>query len=90
MLDSPDDARNAANAVLNQIPATMDATRTALEFFTDVTAGRMGKLDDQALRLMAVLIDCVLRLDNRLEALEGRPGVPKEKLEQLFREFGAG
>lgn len=87
---SPEDARNAARAALNLVPATMDATRAAMGFFVEVTTGRKGSLDNQTLKLMALLIDCVLRLENRLEQADGRAGLPREHLEQLFREFGAG
>lgn len=86
----PDDARNAVNAVINQIPASMEATRTALEFLASITHGSMGKPNNEALKVFSVLTSCVLQLDNRIERLEGRPGVPPEQLVSLFQEFDAG
>lgn len=87
MTTASEDARSAASAMLNRIPATMEASRTAVAFFRDVTTGDHGRLDDQSLKLMALVIVSVLTLENRLEALDGRPGVPLEPLVQLMGEF---
>ena len=83
-MTSRDDAREAARAMINQIPDTMEATRTALSL--------VGNLDDapppeRFARLVGVLAMCVFHLDNRIEHLEGRPGVEPEQLMTLLSEF---
>jgi hypothetical protein len=84
---TPDDARNSMAAAINQVPAAMEATRHALGAVTSFRRTASDP-DHQVLQLLGVLVVCVAQLDNRIERLEGRTGVPLEQLVNLLREFG--
>ncbi|RFZ08121.1 hypothetical protein MML61_10230 [Mycobacterium marinum] len=91
---TPDDARTGIQAILNQIPTTMEASRTVV-----YNLGAMGSLigDDQRIsveklqqavsRWAATTIACTVSLENRIERLEGRPGVPDETIDAIMSEF---
>lgn len=86
-MPSAEDARNSMAAAINRIPETMEATRHALGAVVGLRRG-IGRPDAHTLQVLVTLAVCVCQLDNRIERLEGRPGVPLEHLISLLREFG--
>jgi hypothetical protein len=94
---TPDDARASFHAMLNQIPPTMAATQAALLTAStlksvkgedgEVSLEKLTKLVNQ---LAATVTVCVVELDNRIERLEGRPGISSDMLEAMLTEFGLG
>ena len=88
MSDS-EDARNSMRAAINQLPETMDATRQAFTLVGNLNRN-MNRHDphDEVMRVLSVLAVCLFTVENRLEKLEGRAGIPAENLVNLMREFG--
>jgi hypothetical protein len=48
------------------------------------------KLQEQLAKLTATLAGCIVLLDNRIERLEGRAGVPVDQLITMLSEFKFG
>jgi hypothetical protein len=94
---TPDDARAMYRAILNQIPETMLVSQ--LVFTNLATLGSVrepenagGGISLEALHQMvmkqkAVFSYCFIILENRIERLEGRPGIPDNRLEAIMSEF---
>jgi hypothetical protein len=96
-MPTSDDARDAMSAILNQIPPTMEATQVALNYFAalvsvrdDTTEAGLKKLDQLLAKLVPTFTACITTLENRLERLEGRPGVSLDALRNIMSEFTAG
>jgi hypothetical protein len=96
-MTTPDDARAMYRAMLNQIPETMLASQLVLTNLATLGSVREpesagGDISLQALHQMlvkqkAVFSLCLIILENRLERLEGRPGIPDDRLQAIMSEF---
>lgn len=91
---TPDDARVGIRAMLNQIPATMEASHAVLYNLSAIgsIAEKDGSISVEKLQqvvqgLMATTIACIVSLENRVERAAGRPGVPDETLNAILSEF---
>jgi hypothetical protein len=94
---TPDDVRAAYAAMINQIPPTMESSIGVLSMLSSLgpVKGADGQISVEKLqaimaRVAATLTFCVLTLDNKVERLEGRPGIPDDSLEAIRREFLLG
>jgi hypothetical protein len=96
---TPDDIRAGYRAMLNQIPATMVATQGILMNLATLGSvrpkGSSTDISTKALHKMlveqkAVFSVCIMGLENRIERLEGRPGIPDDRLEAIMSEFRSG
>ncbi|GJN97843.1 hypothetical protein NJB1907f44_21600 [Mycobacterium marinum] len=91
---TPDDARTGIQAMLNQIPPTMEASHAVLN-----NLGSLGSVveEDQGISIeklqqvvskwVATTIACIISLENRIERAAGRPGVPEDTLDAIITEF---
>jgi hypothetical protein len=98
-----DDARAGFDALANKIPLTMEASIVALHQFVEVSSAmkRAGfsrdPVEENAMAFqnlfetvsawMRVTLDCIITLDNRIERLEGRPGLPDGAITRIMSEF---
>lgn len=97
MAVTPEDAAAMFRAMLNQIPDTMLATQLVLANLATLKSvkGEDGEISLKELHEMlvvqkAVFAQCLVILENRLERLDGRPGVPDDALLAMMSEFGLG
>lgn len=91
---TPDEAREMFSAMLNQIPDTMPSSQAAFERFLtlspvceDDVKHRLDQLHSIVTEWVAVLTVNTIALENRIERLEGRPGIPDESLDAIMSEF---
>lgn len=91
------DGRDALSAVLNQIPPTMEATRAflgktvSLGSVTDESGNvDLHKQQEVINGVIAAALVSIVLLENRVEVLEGRPGVSTDALTAVFSEFRFG
>ncbi len=91
-----EDARMMFKSLANQIPDTMQVTQSILMAFADLKSVRpKGSPDDISVEALhdlvalqlAVFGNALITIDNRLEKLEGRPGVPDDRLDAIMSEF---
>lgn len=87
------DTRAMFSALLNHIPATMQATRAVLAATTaglgeDALPPGIEKVVRELGRQVSALNVSVLILENRLERLDGREGLPEEAMVAIMSEFG--
>ncbi|ORV86731.1 hypothetical protein AWC11_17030 [Mycobacterium interjectum] len=81
-------------ALMNQIPHTMEASLVVLNQLA-TTSGAAGadqqltleNLNEVVVNLKALLADCVITLDNKIEQLAGRPGISDELVPAILLEF---
>lgn len=93
-MGTTDDVRAGLRAVLNQIPDTMLATQVVVEELATLGSVRgddgevsVEKVREFTAKVAAVLVSSVFALDNRLERMEGRPGLPEGFIGQILSEF---
>jgi hypothetical protein len=96
-MTTPDEARAMFEAMLNQIPDTMLVSQLVLTNLATLSSVREpqsagGEISLEKLHAMlgaqkAVFANCLIILENRLERLEGRPGIPDDRLEAIMTEF---
>ncbi len=85
------DVDGAVAAILNQIPASMEVTRDVLAVIVGAAVKARQQGQPPAVNMLAVLMQAVVALENRLEKLEGRPGFDDVgTLGRLLSEFGLG
>jgi hypothetical protein len=96
-MPTPDEVRAAYRAMLNQVPTTMVPTHTMLSMIGSMGSvkGDDGEINVEKLRqlvtkLAATVSECILILDNQVERLEGRPGIPDDSLQAIMSEFLGG
>lgn len=96
-MSTPDEVRDMLAVLLNQIPPTMLATQAVLTGNAGLgsirSEGGEVVLEDLAKLvngLRATLLVSVIEIDNRLERLEGRPGISDGLLDHILGEFGLG
>jgi hypothetical protein len=94
---TPDDARAGLRAILNQIPATMEASQVMLSALAGIlpVKGEDGDISLDTLRqlyakLAATVTLCVVTIDNRIARLEGRQGLTDSTWEGIMSEFRMG
>lgn len=82
------------NAMLNQIPDTMEVTQLVLGNMANLNSVvdsdgeiNMMTLHQMMARQKAVFGYCLMLLENRMERLEGREGIPDDRLEAIMSEF---
>jgi hypothetical protein len=87
-MTTPDDARNALRAMLNQIPDTMAASHIVLNELAALGSVRgddgdisVEKLHKIVGRWMAAMTACITTLENRVQRLEGRPGIGDDMID---------
>ncbi|EFG75280.1 hypothetical protein HMPREF0591_4843 [Mycobacterium parascrofulaceum ATCC BAA-614] len=97
VVPTPDEARDGIRALTNHVPETMPATHGVLNLFAalrpvaeDDGETSLEKLSQNIETLAATLTVCVITLENRLEQLAGRPGLPESTLDAIMGEFGVG
>lgn len=88
-----DDPRNAIRATINQIPETMEITRSILNVYLDLLADNQSvEASEQRLQrleaFLPVLIVGVVELDSRIDILRGGSGIPAVRIAAMLREFG--
>lgn len=95
-MTTPDDARAMFSTMVNQIPPTMTGTVAVLSNTAGLGSvrGADGQIDLEELTKLingvrATLLFSVVEVENRLEKLEGRPGISDGVLESIMIEFGA-
>ena len=81
-------------AMLNQIPDTMPLSQIVLTSLAGLTSVKgedgdisLEKLQRAQAKQNSLFSNCVLILENRVERLEGRPGIPDDLLEAIMSEF---
>ncbi|TDK87554.1 hypothetical protein EUA02_26885 [Mycobacterium paragordonae] len=97
---TPDDARGMFSAWFNQIPDTMVASQAILQRFLALRpvggddGDQGGKEVDRFLSLHKLVTEWIattavntITLENRIERLEGRPGIPDDSLDAIMSEF---
>jgi hypothetical protein len=96
-MPTPDDVRAAYRAMLNHVPTTMVSSHAVLSMISSLGSvkGDDGEISVEKLhqlvgKLAATVSVCILTLDNQVERLEGRPGIPDDRLEAIMSEFGLG
>jgi hypothetical protein len=97
-MTTPDDAIAGMRAILNHIPANMVATRTALAEFAalrtdaedDKVEVSLKELRQLVSKFAATFTICIVTLENEIEALHGRPGLPDSTWFAIMGEFGMG
>jgi hypothetical protein len=97
-MTTPDDARAGIRALLNHVPATMAATRTALAVLAAVRTDAEDDKVEVSLKDLRQLVSkfaatftaCIVTLENEIEALNGRPGLPDSTWDAIMGEFGMG
>jgi hypothetical protein len=93
MFNTADDFRDASRSLLNQVPETMPASRSTLHLFSSISATREStseKVNQYLASLTATFGVCIIELENRLEQLEGRPGLPDSTWQAIISEFRSG
>lgn len=89
--ESPDGLPDEFKALLNQVPPTMQATRDVLfGMGTSVEASKKdaAQVFENLRPLLVGLASGILSLDNKLEQLDGRPGIAWGNIDTLLSEFG--
>ncbi|MCV7101542.1 hypothetical protein [Mycobacterium palustre] len=89
-----DDGSPGIRALINQIPHTMLASHVILNQLAS-TSGVAGEdqqltlenLNAVVVNLKALLADCVITLDDKIEKLAGRPGIPDGLIAAVLSEF---
>jgi hypothetical protein len=96
-MTTPDDARNAFRVMINQIPTTMSLSRVILTEVINLSSvkGQDGEVSAEKVHLMttrflSVFANAIIHLENRVEVLDGRPGIPDDRLSTIMSEFGLG
>jgi hypothetical protein len=94
---TPDDARAGLRAILNQIPATMEASQVMLSALAGILSVKgedgdisLDKLRQLYAKLAATVTLCVVTIDNRIARLEGRQGLTDSTWEGIMSEFRMG
>lgn len=85
-------------ALLNHVPETMDATRTALGVLAalrsdaedDKVEVSLKELREVVSKFAATFTICIVTLENEIEALHGRPGLTDSTWHGIMGEFGLG
>ncbi|UXA09641.1 hypothetical protein KXD96_28195 (plasmid) [Mycobacterium sp. SMC-2] len=92
---TPDEARQGMRALLNHVPETMPATHSVLYLLESLRSVRgdegdisIEKLHQVVSKFAATFSICVQTLENRIERLEGRPGINDSTWEAIMVEFG--
>jgi hypothetical protein len=75
----------ALDALLNQIPGTMPVTRDVIVAALADGEGNRGV--EKIAKVVTALIEGLVTVENRLERLEGRPGIPAELFKAVMSEF---
>lgn len=91
-----DNTADYGSALLNHIPQTMEATRLVLSTTASMgiekpPPGLIQEADKhihELIRQTKALALAVIGLEDRLEHLEGRPGLPHQTLMAIASEFG--
>ncbi|QIV83044.1 hypothetical protein [Mycolicibacterium frederiksbergense] len=94
-MSTPDDARAGFQALLNQIPDTMPVSYTAIDSLTEImrsTRGDDGNVSVEEVQkfangVLAMLLTSVVELENRMERIDGRAGVPPGFIGNILSEF---
>ena len=94
--NTADNTADYGSVLLNHIPHTMEATRLVLSTTASmgVEEPRPGIIQEpdkhihELIRQTTALVMAVIGLEDRLERLEGRPGLPHETLVAIAKEFG--
>lgn len=89
-----DNGSPGIRALMNQIPPTMETSLVVLNQLA-TTSGVAGadqqltleNLNEVVVNLKALLADCVITLDNKIEQLAGRPGIPDGLVSAIMSEF---
>lgn len=97
VVPNPDDARQGVRSLLNHVPETMPATHSTLQTLASLSSVRgddgeisVEKLHQVVSKFAATFSVCIITLENRIERLEGRPGLPDSTWEGILGEFGLG
>lgn len=85
---NPGTSPEALDALLNQIPGTMPATRDLLVAALADGEGNRGV--EKLTKIATALIEGLVTIENRVERLEGRPGLHAELFTALSSEFRTG
>ena len=96
-MSTPENARAGIQALLNQIPDSMHVSITAIDSLSEImrsTRGDDGNVSVEELQkfangIFAVLLTSVVELENRLERVAGRDGVPSGFIGNILSEFRA-
>lgn len=88
-----DDPSNAIRATINQVPETMEITRSILNVYLDLLARNQSvEASEQRLQsleaFVSVLIAGVVELDSRVDVLRGGNGIPAGRIAAMLGEFG--
>jgi hypothetical protein len=95
-MTTPDDARAMFRAMLNQTPDTMVVSQLVLTNWATLGSvaaeGDDGEISRKKLHEMlmvqkTVFAYCLILLENRLERLDGRLGIPDDRLALIMSEF---
>jgi hypothetical protein len=93
-MTTPDDARAAIRAILNQVPPTMEATQIVLNHLAALGSirGDEGDISPEKLHQFTAewavtFMECIITLENRIERLQGGRGIPDGLLGDLMSEF---
>jgi hypothetical protein len=94
-MPTPDDARTALRAILNQVPPSMEATHIVLNHVAALGSvssdeGDIGleKLRQFTAEWAVTLMECIITLENRIERAQGGRGIPDGLLGDFLSEFG--
>jgi hypothetical protein len=96
-MNKPDDIKAGFNAILNQIPGTMEASIGVMSTLSRIGSVKgedgeidLGKLQQLVNKLLALTTFGLITLDNKAERLAGRPGIPDDLIETIMSEFCTG
>lgn len=94
MDETPRDTHGAIRALLNQVPQTMTATAAVLVLLDQMQpAGgvdgvpSLQELHQVVGKVAASLVICATTLENAIERLQGRPGIPEGRFNAIVSEF---
>lgn len=93
-MSNPEEVGAMFRAMLNQIPDTMPSSQAVFERFLalspvreDDVKQRLDQLHGIVTEWVSVLAVNTIALENRIERLEGRPGIPEDSLDAIMSEF---
>ncbi|MAS06199.1 MAG: hypothetical protein CL534_16165 [Ahrensia sp.] len=96
-MSDPDNVRAGFRTLLNQLPETMPLSYAVIDELgvnLESVRGDSGSVDPELIqkfanRIAGLLLASVVQLENRIEKLEGRQGVPDGFIGAVLSEFRA-